>query len=109
MPDQPPSPQGGRLPLVTRASELAAIASILAEEASALALLHSGQGHDSAVAVRAAKQAREASDMLQQMARDGAPFEDALQAATWALSAASVALAQAKLRAPGANGAEPTR
>jgi hypothetical protein len=80
-----------------RALDLAVVASILAEEASALALLHSGHGHDSDVAVRAAVQAREAADVLKKLREDGAPAEQTIQAATWALSAAAVALTQAKL------------
>lgn len=85
-----------------RARDLAHVAMILAEEASDLALLHTGDGHDSRVALKAAQQAREAADMLRSFA--GAPPEQALQAATWALSAASVALAQAKLNTPLASG-----
>lgn len=88
--------------IVTRARDLAHVAMILAQEASELALLHTGEGHDSRVAVKAAAQAREAADLLRGFA--GAPPEQALQAATWALSAASVALAQAKLNTPLASG-----
>lgn len=80
-----------------RALDLALVASILAEEASALALLHSGRGHDSEVAARAAKQAKEAADVLRDLHDQEAPAEQTIQAATWALSAAAVALTQAKL------------
>lgn len=81
----------------TRATDLAEVAVILAEEASQLALLHVGEGHASRVAARAAAQAKEAATLLRQLAHGGSPPEATLQAATWALSAASVALTQAKL------------
>lgn len=80
-----------------RALDLAEVASILAHEASALALLHSGRGHDSDVAARAAAQTREAASVLRKLHASEAPVEETIQAATWALSAAAVALTQAKL------------
>lgn len=80
-----------------RAHDLAQVAVILAEEASAIALLHVGEGHDSRVAARAAGQAREAAELLRELAGGGARPEETLHVATWALSAASVALTQAKL------------
>lgn len=83
-----------------RAADLAQVAGLLATEAAALAVFHSGEGHDSAVAHRAAKQATEAAELLRELAHDRAPVEATLQAATWALSAAAVALTQAKLRTP---------
>lgn len=86
--------------LASRAGEFARIASILADEASALALLHSGPGRETDVASRAAQQAREAAESLRQMAESGADFESAVRAATWALSAAAVAMSQAKVNTP---------
>lgn len=83
-----------------RAADLAQVAGLLATEAAALALFHSGDGHDADVAHRAAKQATEAADLLRELAHERAPVEATLQAATWALSAAAVALTQAKLRTP---------
>ena len=83
-----------------RARDLAHVAVILAEEASALALLHNGDGHAARVAQRAAGQAKEAAQLLRDLADRATPPEQTLQAATWALSAASVALAQAKLNTP---------
>ena len=86
--------------LAARAGEFARIASILAEEASDLARIHSGPGHDANVAARAAQQAREAAETLRDMAEKGADLESTVRVATWALSAAAVALAQAKLNTP---------
>ncbi|GEM_PF-4360573 len=86
--------------LASRAGEFARIASILADEASALALLHSGPGRETHVATRAAEQAREAADSLRHMAETGADFESTVRAATWALSAAAVAMSQAKANTP---------
>lgn len=86
--------------LAFRARDLAQVAVILAEEASELALLHMGHGHESRVAVKAAQQAREAAELVRSFTSGASPPEETLQAATWALSAASVALAQAKLNAP---------
>lgn len=83
-----------------RAADLAQVAGLLATEAAALALYHSGEGHDSSVAQRAAKQATEAAQLLRELAHDRAPVEATLQAATWALSAAAVAITQAKLGTP---------
>lgn len=86
--------------MTARAREFARIASILAEEASQLALLHSGPGHESDVAARAARQAHEAAEILRHQAEAGGDLEDAVRTATWALSAAAVALTQAKLNTP---------
>lgn len=86
--------------ITKRAGELADVASILAEEAAQLALIHSGDGHDSRVAARAAAQAKEASQLLRDLSRRGATAEETIQAATWALTSAAVALTQAKLRTP---------
>ncbi|MEA3199466.1 MAG: hypothetical protein QOE90_894 [Thermoplasmata archaeon] len=86
--------------MAARAGEFARIASILAEEASALALLHSGPGHASKVAARAAQQAHEAAETLRDLAARGADLEESVRVATWALSAAAVALTQAKLNTP---------
>lgn len=83
-----------------RAADLAQVAGLLASEAAALALYHSGDGHDAGVAQRAARQAHEAADLLRSLADEKAPVDATLQAATWALSAAAVALTQAKLRTP---------
>lgn len=83
-----------------RAADLAQVAGLLATEAAALALYHSGDGHEAGVAQRAAKQATEAAALLRDLAHDKAPVEATLQAATWALSAAAVALTQAKLGTP---------
>jgi len=83
--------------LTQRARDLAHVASILALEASQLAMLHVGEGHASGVAQRAAEQAREAADTLRALAERGAPIEQAMQAAIWSLSAAAVAVTQAKL------------
>lgn len=82
------------------ARNLARAASALAAEASALALAHSGPGHDAQVALRAAQQAKEAADTLEQMAERGESLDRTMMVATWALSAAAVALTQAKLQAP---------
>jgi hypothetical protein len=71
-------------------------AASLAEEASSLALASRGPGHDSDVAVRAAGQAREAALQLSAMADRGASLEAAFSVAAWALSAASVAVTQAR-------------
>lgn len=86
--------------LAKRAGDLANVASILADEAAQLALLHSGEGHESRVASRAALQAKEAAALLRDLTTRGAGAEQTIQAATWALSAAAVALTQAKLRTP---------
>lgn len=83
--------------LAKKAGDLAHIASILADEASALALLNSGDGHEATVARRAAQQAREAATILRGMADHGASFEQIVQAMTWTMSAAAVAVTQAKL------------
>lgn len=71
-------------------------AASLAEEASHLALAVRGPGHDAEVAKRAARQAQEAAEVLAKMAQDGATLESAFSTAAWALSAAAVAITQAR-------------
>src|SRR5438128_669209 len=82
--------------LAHRVQELASVASLIAQEASQLALLHGGDGHDARVAQRAARHANEAA---RQVHAAGASADDAIENATWALTSAAVAITQAKLHA----------
>ena len=89
--------------LERNATELAAVASLLAKEATDLAISHSGERHETSVARRAARHADEASEQLRLLtARGDSDPQHALQTAAWALNAAAVALTQAKLVAPAA-------
>jgi hypothetical protein len=81
-----------------RAWRFAEAASVLADEAALLTLSHLGAGHEADVARRAAAHAREAASELDAMAAsEGATLDAVLEAATWAMAAAAVALTQAKL------------
>ena len=87
--------------LARRTEQFAEAVSVLAEEASQLALTTLGEGHDAAVAARAADNAREAVERLHALAREEPSMDDVMQAAAWAISSAAVAVAQAKLGTPG--------
>lgn len=78
-----------------RAQRFAHAASVLAEEASRVALANLGPGHDVDVAHRAAGQAREAASRLGEMSSEHVTMDTVLQTATWAMVAAAVALGQA--------------
>lgn len=82
---------------VRRAQRFAQAASVLAQEPSLLTLLNVGACHDSDVALRSARQAQEAAAELERLATEGATLDETLEAAAWAMSAAAVALTQAKL------------
>ena len=85
-----------------RARRFAEAASILADEAALLTLSRLGAGHDADVARRAAAQAHEAASALEAMAvLESATLDAVLEAATWAMTSAAVAVTQAKLP-PGA-------
>ena len=88
------------LPMATshRARRFADAASVLADEAARLALSNQGAGHEADVAQRAAVYAREAAAALEALAAtEDATLDAVLEAATWAMAAAAIALAQAKL------------
>lgn len=85
--------------LARTARDLARAASTLAREASAIALDRQGPGHAARVAQRAADQALEAAQTLDRMAESGENLDATIQVATWALTAAAVALTQAKIEA----------
>jgi hypothetical protein len=85
-----------------RARRFAEAASVLADEAARLTFSHLGEGHDADVARRAAAQAREAADALDVLAaQEDATLDAVLEAATWAMSSAAVAVTQAKLPSGG--------
>lgn len=65
-----------------------------------MTLANQGVGHEADVARRAAQHVREAASGLESMsATEGATIDEVLEAATWAMAAAAVAVAQAKLPA----------
>ena len=85
----------------TRAQRFAEAASALAREASILTLSNLGEGHEAAVALRAAQQTRDAAAALERLAARGGTMDEAMEAATWAMTSAAVALTQAKLQRDG--------
>ncbi|HWH09273.1 MAG TPA: hypothetical protein VNX21_08740 [Candidatus Thermoplasmatota archaeon] len=90
------------------AQRFAQAAGVLAAEAERLALATLGPGHDADVARRAAAQAHEAADALEVLGRsESATLDAVMQAATWAMTSAAVAIAQANL-ARGAHRVEKT-
>lgn len=88
---------GALLPSATtrRAQRFAEAASVLADEACRLAVADLPSGHDADVARRAAGQASEAAEAIRQLDATGTATLDAvMEAATWAMTSAAVAIAQ---------------
>lgn len=93
-------PMGALLSFTTpeRARRFAEAASVVADEAARLAIMNLPPGHDADVARRAAAQARDAAETLHRLgSMDNASLDAVMEAATWAMTSAAVAIAQGKL------------
>lgn len=82
---------------IQRVHRFAEAVSALADEASRIALADLGVGRSASVAKLAALQAQEAAALLSEIAaREDADLDEAMRAATWAMTSAAIALTQVK-------------